>query len=246
MKRSLVSSVILSVILLAAPVVQAGWLFDLETGAVFSGLNDARIPGEDGTKFSLVDDLQTDPAPFFRLRLGGTLARRHNLVLLYAPLSLIAEGKIDRDVEFNGVTFPAGTPLRAFYRFDSYRLTYRYDFYLDDHLELGAGLTGKIRDAAIGLDGAEFTENTNTGLVPLINLRLFWRFVENWGLLVEGDGLVGPQGRAEDFQAAVEARLTEQLAVRLGYRILEGGADNEKVYTFSLFHYALVGFHAGF
>jgi hypothetical protein len=25
----------------------------------------------------------------------------------------------------------------------------------------------------------------------------------------------------------------------LGYRILEGGADNDEVYTFSLFHYAI-------
>ena len=29
--------------------------------------------------------------------------------------------------------------------------------------------------------------------------------------------------------------------VRLGYRILEGGADNNEVYNFALFHYASVG-----
>jgi hypothetical protein len=27
----------------------------------------------------------------------------------------------------------------------------------------------------------------------------------------------------------------------LGYRILEGGADNDEVYNFALFHYAAVG-----
>jgi len=246
MKKSTSAIVSLFILLLAAPTARAEWLFDLETGAVFSGLSDVRIPGDDGTKFSLVDDLETDPAPFFRLRLGGTIARRHNLVALYAPLSLIAEGRVDRDLAFNGKTFPASTDLRAFYRFDSYRLTYRYDFYLAENLELGAGVTGKIRDAAIGLDGAEFTENTNTGFVPLINLRLWWSFLENWGFLLEGDGLVGPQGRAEDFQAAIEARLSDRLSARLGYRILEGGADNDKVYTFALFHYALVGFSARF
>jgi hypothetical protein len=26
-----------------------------------------------------------------------------------------------------------------------------------------------------------------------------------------------------------------------GYRVLEGGADNDTVYTFSLFHYAVAG-----
>jgi hypothetical protein len=29
--------------------------------------------------------------------------------------------------------------------------------------------------------------------------------------------------------------------VKIGYRILEGGADNDKVHTFSLFHYTVAG-----
>jgi hypothetical protein len=28
---------------------------------------------------------------------------------------------------------------------------------------------------------------------------------------------------------------------RAGYRVLEGGADNDEVYTFSMFHYAVAG-----
>ena len=31
-----------------------------------------------------------------------------------------------------------------------------------------------------------------------------------------------------------------------GYRILEGGADNEEVYTFSLFHYLVAGVETRF
>jgi hypothetical protein len=31
-----------------------------------------------------------------------------------------------------------------------------------------------------------------------------------------------------------------------GYRILEGGADNDEVYTFSLFNYAVVGIEVRF
>jgi hypothetical protein len=31
------------------------------------------------------------------------------------------------------------------------------------------------------------------------------------------------------------------VSLKAGYRILEGGADNDKVYTFSLFHHAVAG-----
>ena len=34
--------------------------------------------------------------------------------------------------------------------------------------------------------------------------------------------------------------LLDKVALRTGYRILEGGADNDEVYNFSLFNYMLV------
>jgi len=34
--------------------------------------------------------------------------------------------------------------------------------------------------------------------------------------------------------------------VLAGYRVLEGGADNDEVYTFSLFHYAVAGIEMRF
>jgi len=51
------------------------------------------------------------------------------LALTAAPLRLKADGTVDKDVIFDASTFPAGTPLKAEYRFDTYRFTYRYDFY---------------------------------------------------------------------------------------------------------------------
>ncbi|NLH50808.1 MAG: hypothetical protein GX444_19715 [Myxococcales bacterium] len=233
-------------ILVFATVAPAAWFVDTETGVAISGYNDARIPGDSGTRFSLSEELRADPAPFYRLRVGDTFLERHTVSFLYAPLTILSAGKIDREVDFNGKTFAADTPLRSSFRFDSYRLTYRYDFYRSEKLEIGAGLTGKIRDAAISLDGAEFTEKKNTGAVPLINFRLNWLFAPNWALLFEGDALAAPQGRAEDVLLAVTPRLNEHLALKIGYRMLEGGADNDEVYTFSLIHYALVGMTAYF
>jgi hypothetical protein len=154
-------------------------------------------------------------------------------------------GSFDRDVNYAGTTFHQGENVRGYYRFDSYRLSYRYDFLLSP-IELGAGLTAKVRDAAIALDGATYKEYTNTGFVPLINFRLYWEFVPRWGLLFEGDALVGPQGRAEDVLASMTVKAKDNVMIRAGYRILEGGADNDKVYTFALIHYAAMGLMVGF
>lgn len=215
---------------------------DFEAGGAFAGYNNVRIPGTTGTEFSLTDGLESDPAAFFRARVSYLFAGRHTLSILVAPLRLKAKGNLGRDILFHNCRFPAGTDLAAVYRFDSYRLTYRYRLYQTRALHLGLGLTAKIRDAAISLDGGGIhAEKTNTGFVPLINFRLAWAFAPPVSLLLEGDALAAPQGRAEDVLLALRYRPIPRLEVKVGYRILEGGADVDEVYNFALIHYLVIG-----
>lgn len=215
---------------------------DAETGVVFSGYNDVRIPGKGGTLVSLSEDLSTDPAWFYRIRLLYDISERHHLSALFAPLSLDATGRLERALVFQEATFPARTPLIATYRFNSYRLTYRWDFHRSEALELGIGFTAKIRDARIAFEGSGIAaEKKNVGFVPILHFRLLWRFSAPASFLLEGDALAAPQGRAEDVLAALVVAIAERIDVRAGYRILEGGADNDEVYNFTLIHYASVG-----
>jgi hypothetical protein len=178
----------------------------------------------------------------FRLRLGYRFLERHLVTALYAPLELVARGSADRDVTFNGGSYPAGTPLLAVYRFDSYRLTYRYSFVRNDALDLAAGLTAKIRDAETSLHGADARSKTNTGFVPLLNLHAAWQpDGGDFGLVLDADALVAPQGRAEDVLLALTWQLREELELRAGYRMLEGGAENDEVYSFAWLHYSVLG-----
>jgi hypothetical protein len=159
-----------------------------------------------------------------------------------APLTAKASGNLPNPVRFQDLTFPAGTAVNATYKFNSYRLTYRYDLAKNEDVEFGLGLTGKIRDAAISMSGGGQTSTkTNVGFVPLVNLRLLWHIGGGFGLLVDGDALAAPQGRAEDLLAGLTYTPSPAYTLRLGYRILEGGADNDEVYNFALFHYAAVG-----
>lgn len=215
---------------------------EVETGVVFSGRNDTRIPGDQGTTLSLSDDLSTDPTPVFRIRGGVRFGKRHLLSALYSPLRLTARGSVSRDVLFQDATYPAGSPMLAIYRFDSYRATYRYSFLLSDEWEIAAGVTAKIRSAETSLYGAEAQRKTNVGFVPLANLHLEWRpGGGDFGLVLDADALAAPQGRAEDILLAATWRVRDAVELRAGYRMLEGGADNDEVYSFAWLHYIVVG-----
>lgn len=220
---------------------------DIESGIVGSGYNNVRIPGDTGTKFSLSEDLSTDSRVFFRARLAYQFGGRHTLSALYAPLKLRASGTLGDRVDFAGERFPGGTYVDGTYTFNSYRLTYRYALRTVGRFRAGVGFTAKIRDAAVRVEGGGLrAEKTNVGFVPLLNFRLEWTLSDRVELLVEGDGLAAPQGRAEDVLAAVLFDVTDGIQARLGYRIVEGGADNDEVYTFALLNYASAGVTVSF
>ncbi|MBM3297994.1 MAG: hypothetical protein FJY83_10415 [Candidatus Aminicenantes bacterium] len=218
------------------------WFLDFENGLALSGFNDVRIPGGSGTLFSFSEELKIDPAYFFRLRAGYQWKKGHHLSVFASPLRLRAEGTVGRELLFFEEIFPADIPLEGIYQFNSYRLTYRYDFLRKGKWRAGIGFTAKIRDAAIKVEGDGRSSNkTNVGFVPLINFRASWQFHPQGSLLLEGDAAWAPQGRAEDVLLALQYRLGERLTLKAGYRILEGGADVEEVYNFSLFHFLSVG-----
>ena len=223
----------------------AHWSVDLEAGPAFSGYNNVRIPGDTGDLFSLVDDLEPEVALGFRARVSKTFGGRHWVSVLFAPLRVTSRGSFDRPIHFAGRDFGVGEELVGLYRFDSYRLTWRYALLRAKRFRLELGLTAKIRDAEISLDYAGVTQQgaskTNTGFVPIISFRAEWRPAPRLALVLDGDALGVPQGRAEDVTAALQYGLGRRLDARVGYRLLEGGSDAEQVYGFALFHYAVAG-----
>jgi len=247
----LAATVVAATLLAAVPPApaQVPWTLDLEAAMVTATSNDVGIPGDTGTRFSLTDDLSTDDDVAFRVRLGRRLGERHHLSALYAPLQLSAAGAPGFAIDFNGETFAAGRELDATWTFNSYRLTWRYDLARGERVVFGLGLTAKIRDAYIELsDGQTTTRKDDLGFVPLLHLRLDWRWGDKLGLLLEGDALASPggEGRAEDVLLALTVRPWERGTFRLGYRILEGGADVDEVYNFALLQYAVFGWSQRF
>lgn len=227
----------------AARLYAAGdFIASFQGSAVFSGYNDVALPGDTGTRISLSEELESDAVFSPRIEAGYEFSFPLYVGVMASLLRIDAQGTLDRNVQFDDITFTAGTNVKANYRFDSYRATARYYFVDTESLRVGAGFTGKIRDAEITLEGGGVEGGLdNTGFVPIINFYFRWTFVPALSFLFYGDGAWSPYGRAEDFFAGLVYNVNDNISLMAGYRILEGGADNDEVYTFSLFHYAVIG-----
>jgi hypothetical protein len=230
-----------ALLLAPAPAAAAEWFADLELGAVAASRNDVRIPGNGGTTFSLVNDLTTYPAPYGRGEVGATFAERHTVFATWAPVRLAAHGYLPTDVFFHGATFAAGSPVSARWVFDTYRLTYRYGAVRTSSLDLDVGATALLRDAAVALQGTWYSQKTSVGLVPLLSFRVAWRFAGPFALVADGDAFATSKGRLEDVLLAVEWTARPGVALRAGYRIIEGGVDTAEVYDLALLNHFGVG-----
>ncbi|MBC3785307.1 hypothetical protein [Spirosoma utsteinense] len=224
---------------------QAQFRLDLESGVVVgTTYNEVRIPNTGGTRFDLSDELTAKPTVFYRVRAGYTFGNRHTISALYAPLTVRYTGQFSQDVNYNDVRYPAAQPLTAFYQFNSYRLTYRYDVVARERWRVGVGLTAKIRDASIRLRGESNSLDTrfdDLGFVPLLNVYVAYQPDDHWRLLLEGDALGSTFGRAEDIFAGAVYQLNDRLGFKAGYRVVEGGANVDTIYNFTWINYASAG-----
>lgn len=214
---------------------------ELEGGAAWQLRNDFAVPGDTGTRLS-IDEVNQGPFATFRGTLWYDLGPRSSLRLLAAPLRTTAALRQDEPVSFNGTVFPAGTPLDVTYVFNSYRLSWVYRFRSSGPVSFRAGLTAKVRDAKIELAGGGVTSaKTNTGFVPLLYGGVKWQMSDTLALDLDVDALGASQGRAEDIALRLEARVSPKVDVFAGVRTLEGGADNDEVYSFAWFTTAIGG-----
>lgn len=214
----------------------------IEVGAVWQGSNDVEIPNDgSATRFSLSDLAGNGPWAAGRVYVTWQPRERHGLRVLVAPLSVTGTGTPGTPIRFAGATYVPGSPVRATYTFNSYRLTYRYRLHTGTRTTAWIGATGKIRDAAVALEqGTIASRKDDLGFVPLVHVAGEWRPARGWRLAIDADAIAGGPGRAEDVSVKLSRELGARWMVQTGYRLVEGGANVREAYTFAWLHYAVV------
>lgn len=215
----------------------------LEGGILGFSYNDAQIPNSSSAdRFDVTEITGAGPVAYGRLNIQRRLGDRHLLRGLYAPVRIEGIGTFDEDVRFDGETFAADTSISGLYQFNTYRLTYRYEWLQRSDWTVGVGATVLVRDANIRLvQGETRAESTDLGAVPLLHSNIQYRFNDRWGAEFDIDALANPMGRAVDAILMGTYQRQEDVTWRLGYRTLEGGGDGSSVYTFAWLHYAMLG-----
>lgn len=211
----------------------------LEGGGVWFSRNDVRIPGDGGTRFDMLDLTGKGADPYFRFYAAYDFNDKHALRLTLAPLEVEGTGMLSEDVIFKGDLFTAGTPARGRYKFNTYRLTYRWTFHDRERWRWGLGGALLVRDAEITLEqGDKRQSEDDLGLVPLLHLYGEYRLNDHAFLVLDVEGAWSPMGRAVDMALMAQYNFDSGWYAAAGYRTLEGGADNDAVYTFAWLHYA--------
>lgn len=235
-------TVLLTVFFLLSFITYGQWSVDVEAGLSFQTYNKISVPNKDGTLFDFKKDFEIQaPRLSTRLRLGYSFAEKNHLIALFAPLAINYEGNAPNAIRFKESVFPEGSFIDGFYKFNSYRITYRRDVIDYINWKVAVGITAKARDARIRVSSIGASEEeVDFGFVPLIHVYAKYD-IYRLAAFIEGDGLVGPQGRAFDFHTGVKIPINDNVNIKAGYRFIEGGADVSTVYNFTMLHFINVG-----
>lgn len=218
----------------------------LEGGAVWQYRNDLQIPpNTQGTRLAL-DQIDDGPFGYYRAEVFWRYSKNHGARLVYAPFKVTLNNRPSQSIDFNGQSFSSGLDTEYTFQFNSYRLTYFYALWGHGEDQLNIGFTAKIRDADTIISQGGVSRNyDNVGFVPLIYLEYQKSLESNWLFHTSLDGLAGGPGRAFDWAIKFRKKISDLATLGIGTRFLDGGADNDEVFTFALFQYytAEVIFH---
>ena len=159
--------------------------------------------------------------PFERYNAGMVIGGQHKISFLYQPLELLTEVVFKEDVVFDGVTFTAGTPMELSYGFPFYRITYGFDFFPEDDIDLGIGAALQLRNASIvfkSLDGNSMAVSQNLGPVPAVYLFGRYSFDGGFYLLTDITGLYASSAIINGANFAFEGSILDA-SLRAGYTL---------------------------
>ncbi|HQK94101.1 MAG TPA: hypothetical protein PLD23_11380 [Armatimonadota bacterium] len=186
------------------------WPLDVETGLARNPHNRFGIPGTTGTMVSLPDEFSTADSAFGRYRFTYSPAPGVSWSLSVAPPAFDSHDTAPKDISFlgsasTGSASAAGTALDISYVFNSCWLTYRRTFRPRGRLTWGPGLTAKVRDAEVHpTSDTQTASRGDLGVVPLTNFHADRWIGEDLSVVLGGDALAAPQGRAEHVMLALK------------------------------------------
>lgn len=168
----------------------------------------------------------------FRAEASWRIAPRHVLRAMYFQNNRDATRSIEREVEFQGETFPLGATVNASSELTVAQLSYDYAFLRRDNYELAGGIgvhyidMGLKLDTTIAAQGNQASRSadadaTTAAPMPVLGLRGLWRLSDAFYIsaqvqyfYLEFDPY---SGSLIDLKASVVWQLADHIGVGVGY-----------------------------
>jgi hypothetical protein len=206
----------------------------LELGSAHVSKNEFRIPANSGTDVAIPNSDQI----YYRIEGFWDLNEKNAVRFVYAPFSYDKGITPNTPLLFDTQTFLANTPTSLTFQFNSYRIGYVRHLIRETHYAFDLGFTLKMRDALISVSQNGLEEKfTDFGFVPLLYFSFLYKWNADWSLFLNADGAGASQGYAIDALLENRYQWSDALTLAIGYRYLDGGADNDTVKTFATIHY---------
>jgi hypothetical protein len=205
--------------------------FSIDVGTFFvTTKTNVRVDSDsgNGSDIDVERDLGIGDTDSIRLDAYWRFATRHKVRLLYFDTSRTASREIDRDIVYNGTTYPVNATIDTRFETKVAEIAYEYAFLRSDRYEVAGSIGIHNLRFQLGLEatgGATSVARANNanadGPLPVIGLRGVWRLGEH----VHLDGQMqffrlsfDPyDGRLEDYNIAVIWMPLKRLGLGLGY-----------------------------
>lgn len=219
-----------------------------EIGVLRSLIHTIQI-GENGYELDYIQEGgQELLLPFSRFEVDGLINERHEVALLYQPLTLRTRTRVDNPggILVDDIQFADDSPLNLQYGFDFYRGTYRYRIVNRPDFRFSLGGALQIRNASIIFDGFQEDEEGNLvearamsqdlGPVPVVSMALRKEWGQGHFVEASLDGFYAPIrylnlrdvdviGWLYDGAIRVGTPFYERSEIYLSFRVLGGGSD---------------------
>lgn len=213
----------------SALIVDVGWFF-MST--------DARVRVDGETSAQVGTDVDFDQTfglgdfDRFRAEAAWRIAPRHLIRGMYFQNNRSGSRTIDRDVSFNGETFPVGADVRSDSDLTVAQLSYEYEFLQRENYAIGAGIGIHYMDIGLGLDttlnaqggsvSRSLDERANTKApLPVLGLRAVWRLPHDFYITAQAQYFYiqfDPYyGSLLDLKANIVWQFTDHVGIGVGY-----------------------------
>jgi hypothetical protein len=162
--------------------------------------------------------------PFERYSANLELFRRHNVVLLYQPLTIATQTRLEQTITIDDTTFDTADGYQSLdlkYGFPFWRISYLYSIVKRERGYLDLGLSVQLRNASIvfaSSDGTKLTINQNLGIVPILKARGGYTFPRGFFLATEIDGFYASSSFFNGADFEFEGSIVDA-SVRAGFEV---------------------------